>query len=119
MGNGWSMRHALRPDGVPDRTGWRPTVCGARARRVTPAFDPATEAPRGGMPVCLTCTRIARRYPLERAIDPSNDLAVMTALVGRLRAQHHWPEATLRPALTDLLDRIGLPGGALRATDRR
>jgi hypothetical protein len=116
MGNGWSMRHALRPDGVPDRTGSRPTLCGARARKVRPDFTELEQRHPGSTPLCQTCLSIARTHPPQRAIDPSNDLAVMTALAGRLRAAHRRPGADLRPAVTDLLGLVGLPGGLLRRT---
>jgi hypothetical protein len=116
MGNGYGARHALRPDGVPDRTGARPTLCGARARRVRPNFHPLVHGRHNGMPLCLTCLSIARTHPAERAIDPPNDLAVLTALVGRLRADHVRPTGDLRPAVADLLALVGLPGGCLRGT---
>jgi hypothetical protein len=116
MGKGWAARHALRPDGVPDRTGARPTLCGARARRVPQNFQPRWRGAHDGMPLCRTCQAIDRRHPAGRVIDPANDLPVMTALVGRLRADFAKPGADFRPGVSILLALVGLPGGVLRGT---
>jgi hypothetical protein len=119
MGKGYAARHALRPDGVPDRTGARPTLCGARARKVRQNFHPRYYGVRDGMPLCLTCQRIARSHPAGRAIDPPNDLAVMTALIGRLRAAQVDASADLRSPVADLMGLVGVPAGAIRGTHPR
>lgn len=73
--------HALRPDGFPAHNGFRPSLCGAWAHPIRPAFGPV---PVGGRN-CRSCDVIADRHPPGRAVDPGRDVAVLTTLVGRLR----------------------------------
>lgn len=119
MGRNGEVRHGLRPDGVPDTTGARPTLCGARANKVRPDFRPGAfgrDWPQAR--TCRTCASIARRFPPQRTLDHANDLAVMTALVGRVRAAFVRQD-DLRPPVTELLSLVGLPAGALRGTPVR
>lgn len=81
------VRHALRTDGVPDRYGLRPTLCGARAVTVVPQFEPLLAPERfGHYRFCRTCTSVARRYPPPTHIDPPRDLSRTRHVLGRLRA---------------------------------
>ena len=84
-GVSYPMRHALRPDGAPDRFNNRPTLCGTRANTSPMRFEPwLREVP--GQRTCRTCWAIAERYPATAPPDPPNDLARVRHLFGRLRA---------------------------------
>lgn len=81
--------HALRPDGLPDGRRFRPTLCGTATR---PALVPFTGRERS---VCGVCADLAYRFPAPRRIDPSADLAVLTALLAQIA--HRSGEADLAP----------------------
>lgn len=87
--------HALRPDGFPTRYNARPTLCGAWAHAIRRPFGHPPERGRS----CRTCERVAGAHPPTRAIDPGRDLAIVTALVGRLRTR----EPTLPQPVHDLV----------------
>ena len=88
-----TVRHALRPDGVPDRFGGRPTLCGARARTASPMpFEPGLRVPSGHH-ACETCTAVAERYPATVPLDIANDLSRARHALGRLRARGGAPLA--------------------------
>jgi hypothetical protein len=104
------VAHALRPDGCADRIGWRPSLCGVR---VSPANRPFyAHAAMSGNTNCITCTRVAERFPLERRIDPLSDIGTATALIGTLRATRRAPDAVLRHQVDQLLGMWGAPAGA-------
>jgi hypothetical protein len=87
-GRYYRLRHALRPAGLPDQRGHRPTLCGAWALATRPRFgDPLDSRAR----YCATCQTIAEQHPPPRSVDPSTDLAVVTHQVTRLtpHAEHH------------------------------
>lgn len=116
MGRNGDVRHALRPDGVRDGTGARPTLCGARAHWVRRPFRPGLfVADWPSARTCQTCARIVARFPPARTLDPPSDLALMTALVARTRADYV-SGRDLRPAVAELLALAGRPGGAARGT---
>jgi hypothetical protein len=75
--------HALRHDGYPGRYNARPTLCGAWAQHIRPPFG----RPPGWGRNCRTCEDVAHLHPPRHAVDPPRDLAIVTALTGRLRAR--------------------------------
>ncbi|MDH4147237.1 MAG: hypothetical protein OEY23_18940, partial [Acidimicrobiia bacterium] len=80
----FSLRHALRPEAFPGPGDLRPTLCGTRARPINKPFRGPTRTP-----ICLTCARIERAYPPQRAHDASFDSAVLVTMVGKLRHRAH------------------------------
>ncbi len=98
------VRHALRPDGVADLTGARPTLCGTRAWVTTVAFEPWLRVPAGHH-AYDTCWAIAERFPATSVVDVSNDLARARHVVGRLRAvvATSPPPDDVRAAVADAL----------------
>jgi hypothetical protein len=93
-----SLVHALRPDGYPGRYNARPTLCGAWAQPIRPPFGYPPSRGRN----CITCQGVAHRHPPHRAVDSGRDLAIVTTLVGRLRARS--PDG--RPAAEALQDLV-------------
>ena len=98
------VRHALRPDGVPDQYCHRPTLCGAQARTVRPPFEPWLQVPVGQR-ACRTCTELAQRFPASAPVDLANDLARARHAIGRLRGAvaRRLPEPELLAALAHTL----------------
>ncbi|MFN0088790.1 MAG: hypothetical protein ACKVWR_00750 [Acidimicrobiales bacterium] len=96
-GSNFGLRHALRPDGIADRRRQRPTLCGALARPIPPPFAPFHSG------ACRTCRRVAERYPPARELQVSNDLALVSALLGRLRRERTGPRPRPSEALLDEL----------------
>jgi hypothetical protein len=86
-GRNYGVRHALRPAGLPDRHGRRPTLCGAWASHARVPFGASTGLAEH---LCRTCSAVAHRHPPSRALDPPTDLAVLTHLIRRLEptAEH-------------------------------
>jgi hypothetical protein len=82
-GRRYHLRHALRPDGLPDPAGRRVTLCGTYAAPIRPPFDLPDRSPHRH---CHVCLGIAARHPPPRTIEPSRDLATLTNLASRLRA---------------------------------
>jgi hypothetical protein len=104
------VAHALRPDGYADTIGFRPTLCGTRVKPTNRPFYP-------GMSLsctrnCVTCTRVAKQFPLARRIDPISDIGTATAMIGMLRATRGSPEPVLREQVDQLLRVFGAPAGA-------
>jgi hypothetical protein len=104
------IAHALRPDGYADTIGFRPSLCGARVNPSNRPFYP--DASLSGRRNCVTCARVANRFPLERRIDPLSDIGTATAMIGMLRATRGSPEAVLREQVDQLLSVFGSPAGA-------
>lgn len=103
----YPMRHALRPDGVPDRFNNRPTLCGTRAHTSPVRFEPwLREIP--GQRTCRTCRMIAERFPAIAPPDAPNDLARARHLFGRLRAAVAQPTShtELRTAVASVLAQL-------------
>jgi hypothetical protein len=104
------IAHALRPDGYADTIGFRPTLCGTRVKPTNRPFYP--DVSLSGTTNCLTCTRLANHFPLERRIDPLSDIGTATAMIGMLRATRGSPEGALREQIDQLLSAFGAPAGA-------
>jgi hypothetical protein len=101
--------HAMRPDGAADYIGFRPTLCGTRVKPSPfPFYEQADRSEH-----CETCTRVARRFPPERNIDPVGDVGTATALIGALRGTRFAPEPVLRAQVDELLAAFGAPAGAM------
>lgn len=92
------LLHALRTDGFPNRLNARPTLCGAWAQPIRPPFG----HPPGYGRTCRTCQTVAHLHPPAHAVQPSRDLAIVTTLVGRLRA--HSPDRPPNEAVDDLIN---------------
>ena len=105
-----NVAHAMRPDGYADNTGFRPTLCGARVNPINRAFY--AHAAMSGNKNCATCARVAKRFPLQRRIDPVSDIGTATAMIGMLRATRHAPEPALREQVDQVLSCFGAPAGA-------
>ena len=109
------VTHALRPDGYADTIGFRPTLCGTRVKPSNRPFYPviSLSCTRN----CVTCTRVANQFPLERRIDPLSDIGTATAMIGMLRAARGSPETVLREQVDQLLSVFGAPAGAAFTTN--
>jgi hypothetical protein len=107
------VAHALRPDGYADHIGFRPSLCGTRVNPSNRPFYPDTSL--SCRRNCVTCTRVAKRFPLERRIDPLSDIGTATAMIGMLRATRGAPEPVLREQVDQLLSALGAPAGAAYA----
>lgn len=106
--------HALRPDGCADNIGFRPALCGSRVKPCNRPFYI-------GFPLscrinCITCSKVADQFPLERRIEPLSDIGTATALIGMLRAARWAPEPVLRAQVDQMLSVFGAPAGAARST---
>ena len=104
------VAHALRPDGYADSIGFRPSLCGARVNPSPRPFFPGAKTT--GRRNCVTCTRVATQFPLERRIDPLMDIGTATAFIGMLRATRGAPERVLRAHVDQMLSAFGAPAGA-------
>jgi hypothetical protein len=103
----YPVRHALRPDGAPDRFNGRPTLCGTRAHTSPVRFEPwLREIP--GQRTCRTCWAIAERFPAIAPPDAPNDLARARHLFGRLRAAvaRRGSDTELRTAVASVLAQL-------------
>jgi hypothetical protein len=104
------VAHALRPDGCADSIGFRPSLCGARVNPSPRPFFPGVKM--SGRRNCVTCTRVATQFPLERRIDPLHDIGTATAFIGMLRATRGAAESVLREQVDQMLSAFGAPAGA-------
>ena len=109
-----NVAHGLRPDGCADYIGFRPTLCGTRVKPSPWPFYEQSDDRRH----CETCTKIARRFPPERKIDPLADVGTAIGLIGMLRAVRGASEEVLRKQVDEMLAAFGAPAGASRASRR-
>ncbi len=103
-------QHALRPDGAADRAGKRPAMCGARVRPTPAPFHPIDQRN------CLTCARIAQRFPPWRFFNSGRDAGTLGALVAALRDAANASEDELRAVVGQVLAHSGAPAGSFGPT---
>ena len=75
--------HALRTEGVADRRGFRPTLCGAWAGPIRHLF---LEHRDDRSTTCATCLAVVERYPPPHRPDPVRELPALRAVLRRDRA---------------------------------